>query len=208
MRDIVIDGREIEFSVYTTHPTDSSPGLEPHATGLSMRNLPSLIILDEANRIVMYNDPGLDVLRRLANAQQASEHDLPLPELLGKTVDALRRSHVGGDARPVSVPLAFDTFARVSTLRGSNSVYMVVTFERLRSRDSAAANFRRFGLTARERDVAMLLLRGISNRTIAHRLHLAENTVQCHLKTIFNKCGVHTRLQFAAKMHGLADGSE
>ena len=61
-------------------------------------------------------------------------------------------------------------------------------------------------LTAREREIAALVGRGLKNREIAQRLGLAEKTVKGHLTNIFYKLGVADRLELAlfAIKNGLA----
>jgi DNA-binding CsgD family transcriptional regulator len=55
-----------------------------------------------------------------------------------------------------------------------------------------------YGLTSREQTVTGLVCRGLSTREIGARLHISENTVQDHLKAIFEKTGVHSRRELVA----------
>jgi DNA-binding CsgD family transcriptional regulator/tetratricopeptide (TPR) repeat protein len=54
------------------------------------------------------------------------------------------------------------------------------------------------GLTARERQIAALIARGMSNRAIAGELILAERTVTTHVANIMSKLGFTSRTQIAA----------
>lgn len=52
-------------------------------------------------------------------------------------------------------------------------------------------------LSVRERDVALCVARGESNKEIARQLDLAERTIKAHLTSVFEKLGVRDRLQLA-----------
>ena len=52
-------------------------------------------------------------------------------------------------------------------------------------------------LSSREREIAQLLAMGMSNKEIAKHADITEQTVKTHLKTIFEKLDVHTRLELA-----------
>jgi non-specific serine/threonine protein kinase len=51
------------------------------------------------------------------------------------------------------------------------------------------------GLTAREREIAVLVARGLSNRDIAARLVISKRTVDAHVNHIFAKLGISSRVQ-------------
>jgi len=53
-------------------------------------------------------------------------------------------------------------------------------------------------LTRRERDIAVMVARGMSSRQIASALVLAERTVEGHVENLRNKLGVHSRASVAA----------
>jgi DNA-binding NarL/FixJ family response regulator len=64
-----------------------------------------------------------------------------------------------------------------------------------------------FSLTSREMDIVAAVRRGESNRAIARRLALSEDTVKHHLTSVFDKTGVASRLELAlfAMQHGLGE---
>lgn len=68
-----------------------------------------------------------------------------------------------------------------------------------------AERSRRQDLSARERDVLLLLVKGRSNKEIASELFVSEETVKSHLKTLFAKLGVRDRTDAAisALRHGI-----
>ena len=53
-------------------------------------------------------------------------------------------------------------------------------------------------LTAREREVAALVARGMTNKDIAARLFVSKRTVDAHVEHILNKLGYSSRVQVAA----------
>jgi PAS domain S-box-containing protein len=53
-------------------------------------------------------------------------------------------------------------------------------------------------LSRREMEVLHLLTEGLGNAAIAERLHVRRGTVRNHLRNLFGKLGVHSRLQAVA----------
>ena len=64
-----------------------------------------------------------------------------------------------------------------------------------------------FGLTRREQEIVRAVIDGDTNKEIARRLSISENTVKRHLMHIFNKVGASSRIELAlfAGHHRLLD---
>jgi NarL family two-component system response regulator LiaR len=65
------------------------------------------------------------------------------------------------------------------------------------------------GLTARERDILNAIVRGDSNREIAHALSLSEKTVKNYVSDILSKLHVRDRTEaavYALRMGLVTDG--
>ena len=52
-------------------------------------------------------------------------------------------------------------------------------------------------LTPAEKRVVILLLEGLENRAIAHRLVISHRTVECHISRALSKSGCRNRLELA-----------
>jgi two-component system NarL family response regulator len=59
-------------------------------------------------------------------------------------------------------------------------------------------------LTARELEVLRLVARGMSNREVAEKLYISENTVKNHVRNILEKLHSHSRIE--AVMYGVRTG--
>jgi DNA-binding CsgD family transcriptional regulator len=57
-----------------------------------------------------------------------------------------------------------------------------------------------YGLTKQEQVLTGLVCRGLSTSEIADRLHITSNTIQDHLKSIFDKTGVSSRRELVASI--------
>ena len=64
---------------------------------------------------------------------------------------------------------------------------------------SADANDNPMGLSEREKQVLMLLLKGLPNKTISQQLHIEESTVKLHLRTLFKKLSANNRTDLVIK---------
>ena len=76
----------------------------------------------------------------------------------------------------------------------------VVVVREVRVRDSGpfvlnADKLRELGLTPRELEILGLIAEGLSNREIAERLFVSENTIKTHSSRVFEKLSVNRRVQ-------------
>ena len=59
----------------------------------------------------------------------------------------------------------------------------------------SAASIERLGVTPRELEILQLIAAGLSNREIAERLNVSENTVKTHSTRLFSKLNARRRTQ-------------
>jgi len=88
------------------------------------------------------------------------------------------------------------------------------SFGALRRRDEAVRELRRLGhrvrarpatsgdgdLTAREREIAELVAAGRTNREVAAQLVLSERTIEAHLRNVYAKLGVRSRVELTRRL--------
>jgi DNA-binding NarL/FixJ family response regulator len=60
-------------------------------------------------------------------------------------------------------------------------------------------------LTRREQQVASLVSQDLTNRRMAQRLHVTENTIEMHQSNIFAKLGVSTRAEAGRDARGVRE---
>lgn len=78
-------------------------------------------------------------------------------------------------------------------LAGRSISNLVTTLEQLR--EDAARPFRKFGLTPRESEIVAEIVKGMTNRELAEKLNISEDTIKRHLSNIFDKVGASHRLE-------------
>ncbi len=55
-------------------------------------------------------------------------------------------------------------------------------------------------LTQREKEICTLLAEGLSNKQIAEKLYISEGTVKNYISVIYDKTGIHDRVQLAISL--------
>lgn len=79
---------------------------------------------------------------------------------------------------------------------------LVLSIETARSDDLAPLLMRAWSLSPRERDVAKLVIDGLSSDEIAASLYISPHTAKDHIRAIFDKTGVHRRRDLIAALAG------
>ncbi|MBI3405056.1 MAG: response regulator transcription factor, partial [Acidobacteria bacterium] len=74
---------------------------------------------------------------------------------------------------------------------------LVQCLRNLMPKPGDGAESKTYGLTPRELEMVAAIVSGCTNKEIAQRYSLSEQTVKHHLTSIFDKLGVSTRLELA-----------
>jgi DNA-binding CsgD family transcriptional regulator len=111
----------------------------------------------------------------------------------------LRRARRRIDARE-QLRAALDTFEMLGAAPWVQqaSAELAATGETARRRDVSTLD----QLTAREMQVALLLSRGLTTRAAAGQLFLSPKTVEYHLRHVYQKLGIGSRAELAARFEG------
>jgi DNA-binding CsgD family transcriptional regulator len=112
----------------------------------------------------------------------------------------LRRQRRRRDAREqLSAAWEIFTMLGMETFAERARVELRATGEQARKRTVAAAE----ELTPQELQIARLASEGASNAEIAARLFISASTVEYHLRKVFRKLGITTRVRIGQALRGL-----
>ena len=125
--------------------------------------------------------------------------------VLAAAAGALRDAERGGagGVSTARVPMTDGGWAAVhGAVMGTNGSSMVTVIVQPAHPDRIAPLLMSiYGLTGREQEVTQVVLRGGSTTELARALGVSPHTVQQHLKSIFEKTGVNSRGELAAKVY-------
>jgi DNA-binding NarL/FixJ family response regulator len=164
---------------------EASDGKE--AIALARQLKPDVLLLD----LVMPRVPGLEVLREL------SHDELPVPTILltaaiqtFEVTCALQLGARGVVLKESPPELLLRSIRSVSEGEYWVGSDILARFGQLQGRRSSS-------LTSREVEVVSAIRGGSSNKEIAAKLSISEETVKRHLSNIYAKLGVSSRLELA-----------
>jgi DNA-binding CsgD family transcriptional regulator len=174
--------------------------------GLSSRLRRSADVADAPGLVVLASDGSLLSTTEAGELwlDELGQPDAGRPRVPGE-IQALAARFRGTDVVPNGLPRL-----RVRTRTGRWAVLhaspmatpatdaVAVIIEEPSPAELAPALMMAYGLTTQEQPLTALVCRGLATKEIAARLHITPNTVQDHLKSIFDKTGVSSRRELVA----------
>lgn len=166
---------------------EASDGKE--AVALASQLKPDVLLLD----LAMPRVPGMEALRELSRQEVA-----------------VRTILLTAAIQPFAVNTALQLGARGIVLKASSPELLLKSIRAVHEGQfwmggEPVANWAKggplstsgLGLTSREFEIVSAIKEGSSNREIASKLAISEETVKRHLSNIFSKLGVSSRLELA-----------
>jgi DNA-binding CsgD family transcriptional regulator len=163
---------------------------------------PGLVVLGPNDDVELISPPAHELLAALRSPAVA-QVDETVPAALAALAGHVRRSARERKQQPdvVAVPSELGWITLHASLPdGGGDGRVAIVVERAASARATALRLEAHGVTEREREVAVLLARGLSNAEIAATLVLSPYTVQDHVKSLFEKTDVASRHELVARM--------
>jgi len=163
---------------------------------------PGLVVLGARDEIELITPPARELLASI-RPEGAGHTDetvatpvLALAAFVRNTPEASL-----GEGNVVTVPGRDGWVTLHASLPGqAGDRRVAVVLERTGGARSATLRLEAFGATAREREVATLIARGLSRAELAEALVLSPHTVEDHVKSLYEKVGVASRQELVARV--------
>lgn len=196
--EVIIEGLRAMVSAYDSR-------VEVVGVGSGDSDVPSLVREADAD-VVLLDVPsrgstGRDVIEAVVGAEAPARAvvftDVDDEQQL---FDSLRRGATGYLLKTATAPQLVEALERVHAgeivIDAALAAKVALAAARIQSGKTWPGVH--LGLSQRESDVLSLLVEGMSNRSIAERLYVGEETVKSHLRSLYRKLGVRDRSQAIA----------
>jgi DNA-binding CsgD family transcriptional regulator len=165
---------------------------------------PGIIVLGSDLSVVSINPQAQRWLSHLGDTDWPTHLDLPLP-IYAAAAQVMGYEHEGA-ATPTATRLQRTDggwlTVHASPLTGSAGHHIAVILDAANASQLSSLVLAAHGLTAAQSRVAALVLQGRSTRHIVEELHISSNTVQEHLRAVFEKFGIGSRRELVAALSG------
>jgi len=163
---------------------------------------PGLVVLGPQDEVELITPPARELLAALRADRPAYADDAVATPVLALASFVRGAAEAGqGGSNVVTVPGSDGWITLHASLPGPpGDGRVAVVLERAGGARSSTVRLEAFGATAREREVATLLARGLSRAELAETLVLSPHTVDDHVKSLYEKLGVTSRQELVARV--------
>jgi len=189
---------------------------------VSKRSYPGILVFDHRENLVLSNPVALDILTQLSGSRDLSlksDAGITIPKEIYNLCRSLKKN-ISPHYRILSASLPSQaalcstqgvtycyrgSFLRASSDSVGDTFHIVIMIETMLQRlDPDTDTFKkRFELTDRQMEIVDRLLSGCSNKEIASRLYVCEDTIKGHLRQIMQRLGVHSRAEILSMVFNI-----
>ncbi len=169
---------------------------------------PGVIVLDSELSLVSWTAGARAWIDALPSARLFARFGM-LPSVVYPAATLARRGRPLAEAH--ALLHAVDgrwVMIEAAPLEGRGDGEVAVTLRGATAAETFGLLCRAYALTLREREVVAALVAGLDTRGVTQRLFISRHTVQDHLKSVFEKVGVHSRRELVATFGASADGNQ
>jgi len=162
---------------------------------------PGMVVLGPHDDVELITPPARELLASLQPGEGYTGETIATPVLALASFVRTAPDGGQGGGNVVTVPGGDGWVTLHASLPGPpGDGRVAVVLERATGARSATVRLEAFGATAREREVATLLARGLSRAEMAETLVVSPHTVEDHVKNLYEKVGVASRQEFVARV--------
>ena len=180
------------------HPDLAAAHPDPLAGPAPLADAPGLVLMASDGSFISTTAAGERWLDELGHVRP--EHDSLPMEFLALAATLRRPDTVEAALPRLRIRTRTGRWAALhaSRLTAEGTPAIAVIIEAPSPAELAPVLMMAYGLSPQEQVITMLVCRGLSTREISGRLYITVNTVQDHLKSIFDKTGVRSRRELVA----------
>jgi DNA-binding NarL/FixJ family response regulator len=161
---------------------------------------PGLVVLDAFDEIELITPAARELLNAMRSSGASGADELPSAVLSLATYARRAGPGVAPTANVVTIPSPDGWITLHASLPSPTGGQVAIVLEPAASQQSALLRLEVHGASAREREVATLLARGLTTAEIADLLVVSPHTVQDHVKSLLEKLDVSSRQELVARV--------